>query len=192
MRLSREELLSKHPIWNESKHDIVAVMYGDTPLVHYDESEYEKYQNYWSKDENFANIMATDAYIYSQNGTYDKYRTLVGEIYIAEDGHVLCGDVDVKYNGKVYNILVNKMYGLNKLDILRLSSTGVVGFSNSDGQGSPSSKHYTKEMDVDIIKRILNDPMKDYGVAIQKFMETARELYEQDNTNHIMEKCFNL
>ena len=108
MRLSREELLSKHPIWNESKHDIVAVMYGDTPLVHYDESEYEKYQNYWSKDENFANIMAIDAYIYSQNGTYDKYRTLVGEIYIAEDGRVLCGDVNVKYNGMIlYDMYYN-------------------------------------------------------------------------------------
>ena len=28
--------------------------------------------------------MAVDAYIYSQNGTYDKYRTMLGEVYIDE------------------------------------------------------------------------------------------------------------
>ena len=40
MRLTREELLNKHPIWNESKHDIVAIMYGDEPLVHYDKNHH--------------------------------------------------------------------------------------------------------------------------------------------------------
>ena len=80
------------------------------------------------------------------------------------------------------------MYGFKKLDILRLGGDNVVGFSNADGQGSPS--RYTKEMDSETIERILNNPLPDYGVGIQKFMEAARELYAEDTTNHIMEKRF--
>ena len=188
MRMTREELLEKFPSWNESRHDIVAVNYGDEPLIHYDQEEYERYQNYWSKDNIFANIMAADAYIYSQNRTYDEYRTLIGEVRITEDGRVLCGDVNVKYRGKTHNIILNTMYGFKKLDILRLGGEYVVGFSSADGQGSPS--RYTKEMDTETIERILNDPLSDYGIGIQKFMEVARELYAEDTTNHIMEKRF--
>lgn len=188
MRMTRENLLEKFPSWNESRHDIVAVNYGDEPFIHYDQEEYEKYQNYWSKDSIFANIMAVDAYIYSQNGTYNEYRTLIGKVRIAEDGRVLCGDVDVKYKGKTHNIILNTMYGFKKLDILRLGGEYVVGFSNADGQGSPS--RYTKEMDAETIERILNDPLSDYGIGIQKFMEAARELYAEDTTNHIMKKRF--
>ena len=188
MRMTREEILEKYPSWNESRHDIVAVNYGDEPLIHYDKNEYDRYQNYWSKDSTFANIMAVDAYIYSQNGTYDEYRTFIGNIRIAEDGRVLCGNVNVKYRGKVYDIIFNRMYGFKKLDILRLDGEYVVGFSNADGQGSPSIR--TKEMDKDLIERILNDPLSDYGYAIQRFMEAARELYAEDTTNHIMKKRF--
>ena len=188
MRMTREELLEKFPSWNESRHDIMAVNYGDEPLIHYDQGEYERYQNYWSKDKTFANIMAVDAYIYSQNGTYDEYRTLIGKVRIAEDSRVLCGDVNVKYRGKTHNIILNKMYGFKKLDILRLGGDNVVGFSNADGQGSPS--RYTKEMDAETIEKILNDPLSDYGIGIQRFMEAARELYAEDTTNHIMEKRF--
>ena len=188
MRMTKEELLEKYPSWNESRHDIVAVNYGDEPLIRYNQEEYERYQNYWSKDSIFANIMAADAYIYSQNGTYDEYRTLIGKVHIAEYGRVLCGDVDVKYRGKTHNIILNTMYGFKKLDILRLDGEHVVGFSNADGQGSPS--RYTKEMDTETIERILSDPLSDYGIGIQKFMEAARELYAEDTTNHIMEKRF--
>ena len=48
----------------------------------------------------------------------------------------------------------------------------------------------TKEMDKDLIERILNDKLEDYGYAIQRFMEDVRELYAEDTTNHIMEKRF--
>ena len=45
MRMTREELKEKwFPSWNESRHDIVAVNYGDEPLIRYNQEEYEKYQ----------------------------------------------------------------------------------------------------------------------------------------------------
>lgn len=185
MRMTREELKEKYfPSWNDARNDIVAVNYGDEPLIKYRQQQYEEYQKLTGT---LANIECVSAYIYSQNGNYDEYRTLVGNVYIAEDGRVLAGDVNVKHRGKTYNIILNKMYGWNKLDILRIGSE-VVGFSNKEGQGSPS--RYTKKMGKDLIERILNDKMEDYGVGIQKFMEDARELYNKDTTNYIMEKRF--
>lgn len=34
--------------------------------------------------------------------------------------------------------------------------------------------------------------MSDYGYGIQKFMETARELYNEEPYNYIMQKTFDL
>ena len=186
MRMTREELKEKwFTSWNDSRNDIIAVNYGDEPLFRYDQEKYEKFQKLTGT---MANIEAIDAYIYTQNGNYDEYRTFAGTVKIAENGRVLCGDVNVKYRGKIHNIIINRMYGFYKLVILRMSSGKVVGFSNADGQGSPSI--YTEEMDKDLIERILNDSMEDYGYGIQKFMECAREMYAQDSVNYIMEKRF--
>lgn len=194
MRLTREELLNKHPIWNEEKHDIVRVMYGDDPLIHYDSKEYDKYHSFWATDNSCANIMAIDAYIYSKNGTYDKYRTLIGEVLINEDGDVLCGDIFIKYGGMRYDVIINNMYGRHSLDILRFSGSGkVLGFSNKDGQGSPSSKRYTDELKDEIINKVLNSKdLEDYGKSISKYIQCARDMYNSNKTNYIMDKTFEM
>ena len=42
MRLSNTELKEKYcTFWNDAKHDIGEVQYGDTPLIHYDEKKYD-------------------------------------------------------------------------------------------------------------------------------------------------------
>lgn len=187
MRLTREELLDKYPSWNESKHDIVKTFYGDIPLVVYNEKQYE-----WFKTltDTLANIEAVDAYIYTQNGNYNKYSTLIGDVYISEKGNVLSGSVKVKYHGFIHNIFLNLMYGKSCLSIMRHTSETTTGFSNKDGLSSPSIKAHTKELDNKTIEKILNTPLKDYGESIQKFMESARKLYEQDKTNYIKEKGY--
>lgn len=189
MRLSREELLVKYPNWNENKHDIVKVFYGDEPLVHYDEIEHINHLSWVEKG--LGNLSAIDDYIYTQNGEYNKYNTLIGNIYIDRNDKVLCGDIIVKYFGKDYHIIYNRMYGYNSLDILRFSHK-VKGFSNFNGQGSPSNTNNTLELESDIINKILNLPLDDYGLSVQEFMKSCRELYNSDKTNYIMRKCFNL
>ena len=185
MRLTREELKRQYfPNWNDSRHDIVAVNYGDEPLIRYNQQKYEEYQKLTSS---LANIETVSAYIYSQNGNYDEYRTLAGNVYIAEDGRVLGGSVNVKYNGQTVSVSLNLMYGLQALTILQLTKI-VQGFSNKDGNGS--SSRYTEEMKPEKIEKILNNPMCDYGIAIQKFLEAAREQYKRDTTNHIMNQRF--
>lgn len=107
MRQTKEELLQQFPSWNENRHDIVNVFYGDEPLIIYKENEYEKYQ---TLTRTMANIMCSYAYMYSQNGEYNVYRTLIGETYIKPDGTVLCGTINVKYRSKTYSIHLNMMY----------------------------------------------------------------------------------
>ena len=188
MRLTREELLNMYPSWNESRHDIVKVFYGDIPLVIYNEKQYELFKTLTGT---LANIEAIDAYIYTQNGNYNKYNTLIGDVYIAENGTVLSGSIKIKYYGLIHDIFLNKIYRKYCLSILRNTSEGTKGFTNKDGLLSPSIKSHTKELNNETIEKILNTPLKDYGESIQKFMEAAREIYEQDKTNYIMEKCFN-
>lgn len=184
MRQTREELLQQYPSWNENRHDIVKINYGDEPLIVQNENKYQEYQTLTGT---MANIMCSYAYMYSQNGEYDVYRTLIGETYIRPDGTVLGGTVNVKYRGKPNSIHLNMMYGLKALDILRIGET-VVGFSNKDGIGSSSLN--TKEMDKETIEKILNSPLEDYGFGIQKFMECARHIYDMDGENWIMNKRF--
>lgn len=189
MRLSNTELKEKYcTFWNEAKHDIGEVYYGDIPSIHYDEKEYEYFHTLTGT---LANIETVKAYIYSQNGTYDLYRTLIGEVYISENGTVLHGDINVKYYGKTYNIILNEMYGLHSLTILRLGNK-VKGFCNKDGQGSSANKHRTEELDDETILKVLNVDLSDYGESIHKFIKACKDLYNKDNRNYIMDNCFNM
>lgn len=189
MRLPNDELKEKYcTFWNDEKHDIGEVYYGDTPLIHYDEKEYEHFHTLTGT---MANICAVEAYVYFQNGTYDLYRTLIGEVSISENGTVLHGDINVKYRGKTYNIILNEMYGLHSLTILRLGDK-VKGFCNQDGQGSPANKYRTEELDDETILKVLNVDLSDYGESIHKFVKVCKDLYDKDNKNYIMDKCFNM
>ena len=189
MRLSNTELKEKYcTFWNDAKHDIGEVYYGDTPLIHYDEKEYEHFHTLTGT---MANICAVKAYVYSQNGTYDLYRTLIGEVSISENGTVLHGNINVKYCGKIYDIILNEMYGLHSLTILRLENK-VKGFCNKDGQGSQSNKFNTEELNDETILKVLNVDLSDYGESIHKFIKACKDLYDKDNTNYIMDKCFNM
>lgn len=188
MRLTKSELKEKFPLWNDEKHDIVKVLYGEAPLIHYDETEYKKYQELTGT---MANIECRKAYIYSQNGTYDIYTTLIGDVGISENVNVLYGDINVKYKGKVVSITLNKMYGLEALTILRIGQK-VKGWCNKDGIGSPTNKRNTEEFSDEEIEKILNTDLSDYGESVHKFMKECVKLYKKDNKNYIKEKCFNL
>lgn len=59
MRLTRNELIERYPIWNEARHDIVKVFYGDIPLIEWNKAEYERYSQL---EGTLANIEAVEAY----------------------------------------------------------------------------------------------------------------------------------
>ena len=190
MRKTRDSLIADMPYWNEQRHDIVKVNYGDEPLTYWDHEKYEWVSNLTGT---LSKIHAIEAYMYYMNGNYYIYDTFVGKSYIKEDGVVLTGNVNITYRGKRYNIFLSKMYGKNGLSITRIDADGIVsGWSNADGLGSCARRDRTKELDYEVIEKVINNPMEDYGIGIQKLMEVIRETYYADIKNHIMEKCFEL
>lgn len=185
MRMTEAELKQAIPFMYRSDKDMVAVEYGDIPSYTY---TYENYQYWQGHKGTISNVSAVEAYMYAVNGGYHVYSTLIGTVQISVKGDVLCGSINVKYRGMTYSISLNLMYGLKSLSIMHIGASSVTGFTNSDGQSSPTRKANTKEIDKDVLEKILNDPLEDYGVGIQLFMEAVRKTYELDKTNCIMEK----
>lgn len=81
MRLTNEEILTQFPSWsNHPSGNIQQVRYGDIPDCQYTQNSYNRYQS--ETDRHILNIGCANAYIYSQHGTYDIYKTIAGDIYI--------------------------------------------------------------------------------------------------------------
>lgn len=190
MRETREDILRKYPVFFNRK-DLVAIWYADVPERHYGQKEHEQWESL--KDEHIQRICLSDEWIWRICGDYDIYKTWIGNVIIDIKGKVLCGDVNVPYRGKTITVVINQIYpGLGKcLTILDLNGgEHVKGFCTKNGLGSPAIKRYTEEMDTDKIFKLLNNPMSDYGIGIQKFMETARSIYNENSRNYIMNHTF--
>lgn len=191
MRETREEILRKFPSFSPRKN-LVEVWYMDVPSNVYDQKEHEWYES--ETDRHVRNVCYAKEWIWLMNGDYDIYRGGIGEILISKNGNVLHGSINIPYRGRTMDVSMNLMYGWAGLTILdlRRSDQKVKGFSTKDGIGSTASKRFTLEMDREQVLAILNNPMKDYGYGVQKFMETARQVYEENPWNYIMEKTFEL
>lgn len=192
MRLTNSQILTKFQSWaNHPSGNIQSVRYGDIPDTIYTQQDYEYYL---AQSGTLSNILYANAFIYMINGSYDIYKTIIGDIQIHHDTqNLMHGSINVPYRGKSILIIINLMYGLKALTILDIKGTGKVkGFCNKDGQGSPANRLSTEELEPDIIKKVLSNPMEDYGYGIQKFMQVARDLYSEEPYNYIMEKTFEL
>lgn len=192
MRQTKEQILTQFPSWsNHPSGDIVAVRYGDIPDCTYTQKDYDHWQ---TLTDTLSNITYSNAFIYSVNGSYDIYKTIACDIYIHHSTQQLMhGAISIPYRNKPIQAYINLMYGFKALSLLDLKGTGnVKGFCNKDGQGSPANHLHTEEFELDTIKKILSNPMTDYGYAVQKFMDVARKIYEEEPYNYIMEKTFEL
>lgn len=162
MRLTNEEILTQFPFWsNHPSGNIQQVRYGDIPDCQYTQESYNHYQ--LETDPYLLNILLANACIYSQHGVFDIYKTIAGDIYIhTETQQVLHDSINVPYRNKPITIHLNLMYGLKALSLLSLRGTGKVkGFCNKNGIGSPCNRLNTEELDINIIKSVLNNPMED-------------------------------
>lgn len=133
-----------------------------------------------TKKHNIFNVMYGDKPL-EIKGVFYVYRTLIGEVITIKNEKVLCGKINVKFRGRIYNIYLNRMYGTDSLDIIRFGNF-IAGCSNADGMGSASLKK--NELSEESVEGVLNNKMEDYGIAIQKFMECVRDIYSKDKTNY--------
>lgn len=146
MRLTNEEILTQFQFQsNHPSGNIQQVRYGDMPDCQYTQESYNHYQQ--ETDPHLLNILLANAYIYSQHGAFDIYKTIAGDIYIhTETQQVLYGSLNIPYRNKPITTHFNLMYGLKALSLLSLRGTGKVkGWCNKDGQGSPVNHLNTQE-----------------------------------------------
>lgn len=184
MRMTREDFLTKYPSWNESRHDIVACMYGDVPVKCWDAEQYNEWCN---MEGTLSNINAVEAYMYIQNGEYNIYSTEIGKVCITKEGKVISGEINVWYKGKNNTIYLNNQNDMIGLSIFRIGQD-LVGWRNQYGIHSCTKR--TKEMDSKMIIGILKQKLEDYGIGVQMFMKQAREIYDKDVFNWILLDTF--
>lgn len=187
MRKAREQLLDKYPYWNETRNNIVRTLYGDEPLRRYTEGDHQRYLDCYNSGEmTLANVLFSDAWIWSLCGDFDDYRLLNGGVKIGK--RVLSGSVDVHYFGKCYNICYNDIYGDKHLSILRIGTT-CRGWRNYEQMCPSRIEKNNAELSDDIIQKIFGGKeWDDYGEAVQIFRAKCREVYEADKTNHYLDE----
>lgn len=178
MRLSEKELKEKYAGgWNDKKGNIVSVLYGDIPHTIWNEETFGKLT--------YDNL---NRYIYTREGEFDEYYTLLGGSRIKKDGTVLCCDITVKYRGLTWSIMLNELYGYHKLSITYLPhGDGIIQGWCTKGDSiakilSPTGRYKNTEHD---ILSILDDArVKEYGYGIKQALKRCRELYMSSPTNY--------
>lgn len=159
-------------------------------VTKFDEKDYQWFLSL--DDKHLINIFTIDVYIYHHYGSYKKhyyYKPFGATIYIADNeiegvGKILCGDIDVKYYGRRYNIMLNNMYGRKGLSVINIGEY-VTGWCNENGIRRISRN--IKEMDIETVEKVLNK-IERYDEVVGKFTDNVKELFYADKTNHFCRK----
>ncbi len=187
MRLTREELLSKHS-WNVNNPyngDIVAVKYGDIPHIHYtwdrvrmeNSDKFGYFDN--DLDDTYAAVMATDHYIFAREGEFSKYQTIIGDIRVFSDWRIGTVNLLLKYRGKPYTLHLCDLYGRT---ILCLSCITANTYKTYDVGNDSSwiSTHYAPMSKEEALKVVDVKRVADYGDAIKMAVEKCRKIIEEN------------
>lgn len=186
MRLSKEELLKRYT-WNTNNPfngDIEKVLYGDIPHQHYTwdrvRMENSDRMGYFDNDldRHIAAIQCTDHYIYSQCGEFSKYDTLLGGVRVFKNWHIGTIDLNLKYNGKIYNLTMCDLYGKMILH-LSLNTSSIYRTFDVGESNSWISTRWTEMSKEEALKVVDVQRVADYGDVIKMAVQKAREVIEQ-------------
>ena len=186
MRLTKDELRKRYN-WNDKNPmngDIVSVMYGDIPLTHYtydrvrrDNSDRLGYFDN-DMDRHISAIQSVDHYIYAREGEFSKYVTLIGGVRVFKNWHIGTCDLNIKYNGKTYNLTLCDLYGkiimtltLNTSTIYRTYDIGTDSSWISTRWQPMSKEEALKVLDV---KRV-----EDYGDVVKMAVDKCRKMIDK-------------
>ena len=176
MRLSREELLKQYPCWNEENNDIVKVMYGDEPLIKWTHDRV-RWENEKDKDPDsiVATLNTVEHYIVARCGDFGDYRTMIGGVKVLTRNRIGACDINIKYNGKTYNLMLNELYGKT---IMRLSlNTSTIYRTYDIGQDSSWISTRWKPMDKEEALKVVDvKRVADYGDVVKRAVERCREI----------------
>ena len=176
MRLSREELLKQYPYWNEENNDIVKVMYGDEPLIKWTHDRV-RWENEKDRDpeQTIATLNAVDHWIVARCGDFGDYRTMIGGVKVLTRNRIGACDINIKFNGKTYNLILNELYGKT---IMSLSlNTSTIYRTYDIGQDSSwISTRWTPMSKEEALKVVDVKRVADYGDVVKRAVERCREI----------------
>ena len=187
MRLTKEELLKRYT-WNTDNPfngDIEKVLYGDIPHQHYTWDKVRMINSdkmgYFDRDldDTYSNVMATDNYIFSQCGEFSKYYTLIGGVRVFKNWHIGTIDLNIKYNGQIYNLSLCDLYGKTIMS-LSLITASIYRVYDIGGDSSWVSTKYESMSKEEALKVLDIKRVADYGKVIKMAVEKCRELVERD------------
>lgn len=183
IRLSKEYLTGRFPSWND-KQDIVKVMYGDEPLYIVD-------RVVETDNSTINNIFGVQNYIFTRNGKYAKYRTLIGEIAINAEGNVLYGELGIKYRRKMHRVFLTNMYGRRILKIICVYHGGhIKGWSNFKIISLSGFLKLNDELPIKTVNKLFQQKdLKDYGESVQKFVAECSSIVEESD-NHFLDELY--
>lgn len=176
MRLSREELLKQYPYWNEENNDIVKVMYGDEPLIKWTHDRV-RWENEKDKDPDsiIATLNAVEHYIVARCGDFGDYRTMIGGVKVLTRNRIGSCDINIKYNGKTYNLMLNELYGKTIMSLTLNTST--IFRTYDIGKDSSWISTRWKPMDKEEALKVVDvKRVADYGDVVKKAVERCREI----------------
>lgn len=183
MRSSKEDLKEQFPSWND-KQDIIKVMYGDEPLCIVD-------RVIETDNPTINNIYGVQNYIFTCNGKYEKYQTLIGSVAINADGNILYGNVGIKYRGKIHDVFLNNIYGKETLKIICIYHDGhIKGWSNVETMSPSRVQKLNDELPIDTVNKLFQRKyLQDYGESVQKFIAECRSVVAKSD-NHFLDEWY--
>ena len=183
MRLTANELLKRYT-WNTSNPtngDIVAVLYGDIPHQRYNydrvrmdnSNRLGQFDN--DLDDTISAIQTTDHYIYAKCGDFAKYYTLIGGVRVFKDWFIGTADINIKYNGQIYNLSLCDLYGKTIMS-LSLITANIYRVYDIGGDSSWISTKYEPMSKEEALKVLDVKRVADYGDVIKMAVKKARQL----------------
>lgn len=185
MRLNKDELLKKYTwnVNNPTNGDIVAVLYGDIPHMRYNydtvRMQNSNRMGYFDNDldDTIAAIQGVDHYIYSQKGDFAKYYTLIGGVRVFKDWHIGTADLNIKYNGQIYNLSLCDLYD-KTIMLLSLITASTYRVYDIGGDNSWISRKYERMSKEEALKVLDVKRVSDYGEVIKQAVHKCRVLVE--------------
>jgi hypothetical protein len=176
MRLTREELLEQYPYWNEENNDIVKVMYGDEPLIKWTHDRV-RWENEKDKDPDsiVATLNTVEHYIVARCGDFGDYRTMIGGVKVLTRNRIGACDINIKYNGKTYNLMLNELYGKTIMS-LSLNTSTIYRTYDIGQDTSWISIRWTPMSKEEALKVVDVKRVAEYGDVVKRAVERCREI----------------
>jgi hypothetical protein len=151
-------------------------MYGDEPLIKWTHDRV-RWENEKDKDPDsiVATLNTVEHYIVARCGDFGDYRTMIGGVKVLTRNRIGACDINIKYNGKTYNLMLNELYGKTIMS-LSLNTSTIYRTYDIGQDTSWISIRWTPMSKEEALKVVDVKRVADYGDVVKRAVERCREI----------------